>query len=265
MIELPLIFVGGLLGSAHCIGMCGPLALSLGASTPEGTSPLARQVVFSFGRLFTYCCFGAVAGYTGAWLSHQSNGFAVPQAWLAIAAGLALLCMGLATTGYLPRPAVRALSSAPCGVATWLKTYLSSPGLTGPLLAGVFTGFIPCGLVYAFLLKSGSAGGLWMGWLTMAAFGLGTFPLMILLGYGGRMLPVANRARLMQVAAWCVVVTGAISVARGAYQLRAIEDPSAAPCPLCVAEAAESGGPAGLSRPGPEPSTPPRQGPGQAR
>jgi len=233
MIELPLIFIGGLLGSAHCIGMCGPLAISLSASAPAGSPLLRRQLVFSLGRIFTYGFCGTAAGMGGAWLSHGSQGFVLSQAWLAIVAGVVLVLMGLVTLGILPKPATRRLSGLPCGTATWLKTFLSSTGWTGPLLAGVFTGFIPCGLVYAFLLKAGSSGSLWMGWLTMIAFGLGTIPLMVLVGYGGRFLTVANRTRLFQVAAWCLVITGAISIARGSAQLETPSVAKTAPCPFC--------------------------------
>lgn len=236
MIELPLIFVGGLLGSAHCIGMCGPLAVSLSASLPAGASLLQRQLVFSLGRLFTYAFCGAAAGLGGAWLSSGSRSFVLSQAWLAIFAGVVLILMGLVTVGILPKPATRILAGLPCGAASWLKTFLTSSSWSGPLLAGVFTGFIPCGLVYAFLLKAGSSGSLWLGWLTMVAFGLGTIPLMVLLGYSGKFLSVAHRSRLFQVAAWCIVLTGAISIARGTTQLDAPSVADAAPCPLCESE-----------------------------
>ena len=233
MTELPLIFIGGLLGSAHCIGMCGPLAVSLSASTPAGSSLLRRQLVFSMGRVFTYGFCGAAAGMGGAWLSSGSHGFVLSQAWLAIFAGVVLILMGLVTVGIIPKPATRLLSGLPCGTATWLKTFLTSTGWAGPLLAGVFTGFIPCGLVYGFLLKAGSTGSLWMGWLTMAAFGLGTIPLMVLVGYSGRFFSTNSRSRLFQVAAWCIVLTGGISITRGVTQLETPSLAETAPCPLC--------------------------------
>ncbi len=235
-LELLPIFFGGLMGSAHCIGMCGPLAVSLSASAPAGTSLLRRQLVFSLGRIFTYGFCGAAAGMGGVWLSSGSHSFVLSQAWLAIFAGVVLVLMGLVTVGILPRPATRLLSGLPCGTATWLKTFLSSTGWAGPLLAGVFTGFIPCGLVYAFLLKAGSSGSLWMGWLTMIAFGLGTVPLMVLVGYSGRFFSATNRSRIFQVAAWCIVLTGAISIARGAAQLNTPSVAETAPCPFCESE-----------------------------
>ena len=236
MIELPLIFFGGLVGSAHCLGMCGPLAVSLAASTPAGASLMQRQLVFSLGRIFTYSFCGAAAGLGGAWLSEGSRGFILSQAWLAILAGALLILMGLVTVGLLPKLTSNVLSGIPCGAATWLKTFLTSGNWAGPLLAGLFTGFIPCGLVYAFLIKAGSTGSVGLGWLTMAAFGLGTVPLMVLVGYSGRFLSVANRSRLFQIAAWCIIVTGAISIVRGVSQLDSSSLSETAPCPLCESE-----------------------------
>lgn len=236
MMELPLIFVGGLLGSAHCIGMCGPLAVALSANSPSGREVYRRQLLFSLGRIFTYGFCGAVAGVAGAWLTSGSRGFIMSQAWLAIFAGVLLTLMGLVAAGVFPKPAARLLSGLPCGAATWLKTFLTSSSWFGPLLAGVFTGFIPCGLVYAFLLKAGSSGSLWMGWLTMAAFGFGTVPMMVLVGYGGRLLSAAGRTRLFAIAAWCIVLTGVISVSRGVTQLGASSIAQAETCPFCEEE-----------------------------
>lgn len=233
MIELPLILVGGLLGSAHCLGMCGPLAISLAASAPPGSSHLQRQLVFSLGRLFTYGFCGAVAGFAGAWLSSGSGSFVWSQSWLAILAGAALILMGLVTLGYLPKPSLKWLGTMPCGAASWLKTFLATGKWIGPLLAGVFTGFIPCGLVYAFLLKAGSTGSVAMGWLTMVAFGAGTVPLMVAIGYGGRAFSLAGRTRMFQIAAWCLVLTGVISIARGTSQLGTESVAQTAPCPFC--------------------------------
>ena len=233
MIELPLIFVGGLLGSAHCLGMCGPLAIALSAAAPEKSNLLGRQLLFSVGRIFTYGFCGAAAGFGGAWLSAESRSLVLSQAWLAIFAGAVLLLMGLVTAGVMPKPTTRFLSGLPCGAAGWLKTFLSAPSWLGALVAGVFTGFIPCGLVYAFLLKAGSTGDIWLGWLTMAAFGLGTVPLMVVVGYGGQFLSVMSRAKILHIAAWCIVLTGGISMARGVTQLNPPDNTLTAECPFC--------------------------------
>ncbi|MBX3433823.1 MAG: sulfite exporter TauE/SafE family protein [Pirellulales bacterium] len=235
MIELPLIFVGGLLGSAHCIGMCGPLALTLGAGARGAKDNLRRQVVFSAGRLFTYAAAGAAAGFGGLWLAQNNRTVVLSQAWVGIVAGAALVLIGLATAGILPRKALKLLGGVPCGAAAGLKSFLTAPHLSGVLLAGVFTGFIPCGLVYAFLLKALSTGSVLAGGLTMLAFGLGTMPLMIAAGAGASLLSIATRQRVFHAAAWCVVLTGAITIARGATQLSPPDGATTAPCPLCEA------------------------------
>ncbi len=65
MTELAMIFVGGLLGGGHCVGMCGPLVLAIGAPAPDWTANVRRQLAYSVGRIFTYAVVGAMAGYAG--------------------------------------------------------------------------------------------------------------------------------------------------------------------------------------------------------
>ena len=73
MIELPLVFLGGLLGSAHCVGMCGGFAVSIGIGSRGLASNLRRQLVYTAGRIFTYSFFGIVAGYAGLWIAAQGE------------------------------------------------------------------------------------------------------------------------------------------------------------------------------------------------
>lgn len=234
MTDLPLVFLGGLLGSGHCVGMCGPLAITLGAVSPRPKSNFTRQIAFSCGRIFTYAFCGAAAGFSGTWLAVHSGTLVLSQAVLAIVAGVALTIVGLTSTGILPRVRLPALTAVPCSAATGIKTMLQFPGLRGAALAGVFTGFIPCGLVYAFLIKAVSSGGPLEGAATMAAFGAGTAPLMTLTGVGASALRKVTRARLVRFAAWCVVVTGVATVARGAWQFGGTGDSDTPACPFCA-------------------------------
>lgn len=238
MTDLPLIFLGGLLGSSHCIGMCGPLALALGVQSGRLQANLGRQLLFSAGRIFTYGFLGAMAGATGWWLAERPQTLVNVQSALSILAGVVLVWLGLATAGVLPRRigehwGGQWLSSASCAAAGWFKTLLTAPGAASALLAGVFTGFIPCGLVYAFVVYAASSGDVVRGWATMVAFGLGTVPLMVLAGCGGTLLSLAARTRVLRIAAWCVVATGLISVARGAGYLELVANAAPAGCPFC--------------------------------
>ena len=221
VLELALIFVGGFLVSYHCIGMCGPLALIIGSGKPQLKSNLGRQLVFSAGRIFTYAFLGAIAGFAGMLIS---KGKRLPvmnvQAWLAIVAGVLLIAFGLFATGIFSRRSAGAgQGGVSCLAATWLKTFLTSSALVNVFLAGLFTGFIPCGMVYVFAAKAAATGSLFFGLLTMIAFGLGTVPLMVLAGCGASVFSHVTRAKFLKVAAWCIVLTGAITLTRGAVSL----------------------------------------------
>ena len=87
MIGLPLVFLGGLLGSAHCVGMCGGFALLIGSGARSARANLARQIVYSLGRIFTYSACGAAVGYAGLRLSDDLPSVVNAQALLAIVAG----------------------------------------------------------------------------------------------------------------------------------------------------------------------------------
>ena len=233
MTELIFVFTGGFLGSAHCIGMCGPLALALGMTGQSFTAILSRQLTFSAGRICTYGLAGAFVGFAGMWLGQWSWLAMNRQASLAIVAGVALVLLGLRTVGILPRLGFSWFAPHSCEAAASLKTLLLSPKLNAAFLAGVFTGFIPCGLVYAFLILAASTGDVLHSWAIMVAFGAGTVPIMVLTGCGGSMISVATRSRVLRIAGWCVVVTGMISIARGTGYLNFSSSPNPTGCPFC--------------------------------
>lgn len=245
MIEWPLILLAGLLGSSHCVGMCGPFALALGTRAPSPTSNLLRQLVYSSGRITTYAFGGALAGYAGLRLTDRWGVWVDVQAWLAILAGVVLVWQGLRSAGILPR--LTHMAGTPCLASSFFGAFLAGDALDRVFLAGIMTGFLPCGLVYAFLALAGAAGGLGWGMITMALFGLGTVPLMALTGLGGSLLSYTRRQHLLRLAAWSVILAGGISLWRGVGFLRA-EEPASAGCPVCQTASADSFLPSWLVR-----------------
>jgi sulfite exporter TauE/SafE len=238
MIELLLVFVAGMLGTAHCLGMCGPFALVVGGTNGRWRTALGRQLAYTVGRIFTYAVLGATAGYCGAWLATAFPTLINIPAVLAIAAGLLLIDQGLRAAGWRPLDLLRRRrrlqpSSAPCLAGGFLGQFLRQSGFTGALLAGLFTGLLPCGLLYGMLALASTTHSVVWGTATMAIFGMGTAPVMILAGLGGRLFSLAGRRRLLAAAAWCLVLTGVISLARGAAFL-SLGDRPAAGCPLCT-------------------------------
>jgi sulfite exporter TauE/SafE len=157
---------------------------------------------------------------------------------LAIVAGVFLIYQGLRTAKVLPPIASlwkrqTRLAKPPCLAASFFASFLNSPSSKGVFLAGLLTGFLPCGLVYAFLTLAASTANVFIGAATMAVFGAGTAPIMMLAGIGGSMLSIGWRQRLLQIAAWCVVAAGMISIARGLGYVSWGSEPPAG-CPFCA-------------------------------
>ena len=103
MTEWPLILLGGMLGSSHCIGMCGGFALALGSTRRGLAANLARQTAYSLGRVFTYSSSGAIVGYGGWRLTGELSAVINVQATLCVVAGALLVIEGLAAAGVFPR------------------------------------------------------------------------------------------------------------------------------------------------------------------
>lgn len=233
MIELPLIFAAGFLGSSHCIGMCGPFALLLGSSSSTWNSNLSRQLLYSVGRIFTYTMLGAAVGFGGMRFSAMAPSLINVPAILSIVAGLFLIYQGLATLGLVRFPTVGKGSST-CLAGGLLAGFLRSTRRSDVFLAGLFTGFMPCGLVYGFLGMAASTQSMAMGACVMLVFGFGTVPIMVATGIGGNLLSLAKRKQLLRFAACCLVLAGLITVVRGAsfIGLASTQSPAEA-CPLC--------------------------------
>lgn len=219
MIEFPLVLLSGLLGSSHCVGMCGGFAVLVGMGQRSVWRNLLSQLAYSSGRIFTYSVLGAIAGAAGLKLAERAGGFVHIPAALCVIAGLFLVVEGLSAAGFELRRWRKKREGAAIGgclASPLFAALLRTPGLQNAFSAGLLTGFLPCGLVYAFLSLAASTGDVVYGLLVMAVFGLGTVPLMVLTGTTASLLSVVTRRRLMAVAAWCVVLTGTLTIARGA-------------------------------------------------
>ncbi len=228
MIDGVVIFLGGLLGSAHCVGMCGGFALALG-TRPGLAANLGRQTAYSLGRIFTYASLGAMAGFTGRRLMAEGGALLNVQAALALTAGVLLVLQGLSAAGLLP--AARARTGGACLGPGLFAGLLGATRLRSVFLGGVVNGLLPCGLVYAYLALAASSADMATAALVMALFGLGTLPVMVLVGCGGSLLGTACRHQLLRVAAWCVILTGLLSIYRGVALIR---EPPGSACPFCL-------------------------------
>ncbi len=234
-----LAMVGGLLGSSHCVGMCGGFATIVGLQTGSIRGNLRAQLFYSGGRLMSYATLGAIAGFAGQRLTAS-----LPQAinvpsFLCLVAGVFLFREGLLASG-LFRRRIENPSPTGCLFGPLFSTLLRIPGGRNTFVAGIATGLLPCGLVYAFVSLAASSGELTSGLTTMVAFGLGTVPLMVITGCGASLLSWAARQRLWQVAAWSVMLTGLLTLGRGVAYLQAAPENKAAACPYCTQSAQDA-------------------------
>lgn len=230
MIELPLIFLAGVLGSGHCVGMCGGFALAIGGGTTSLSASLSRQMLYTLGRLFTYGSLGAIVACGGVRLSQLTATLVNVPAVLSLGAGVLLLYFGLRSAGVLKRAGLKRGGTS-CLAGSLFGSFLSAPDGLSVFLAGLFTGFLPCGLLYGMLALAAATGSLTLGWATMVVFGLGTAPAMLLVGCGGPLLSLAARRKLNTLAAWSVVATGVVSLVRGFCFLS--WGGSTGECPFC--------------------------------
>jgi hypothetical protein len=247
MIELPLVFLAGSLGTAHCLGMCGPLALRLSASSTSWKQAFARQSLYSLGRIFSYTFLGLLAGFCGQWAARHSAALINVPAVFAILAGLVFIYQGLRETGILTKldRIMRARSTSPaekmnpvhagasCGGGLLFAPFFRGQGPSGALVAGICTGFLPCGLLYGMLTLAASTQHVLLGGVTMLIFGLGTTPLMLLAGASGQLLGLSSRQWLFTAAAWCLLLTGCVSLGRGLSHFSWGDRPAAG-CPFCA-------------------------------
>ena len=228
-----LVMVGGLLGSSHCVGMCGGFAALVGLNTGTFAANVRAQLVYSGGRLMSYATLGAIAGFAGKRLVNSVPGMVNVPAILCIVAGGFLIREGLLATGLWPKR-ITGSSTTGCMLKPLFSTILKTPRARNAFVAGIVTGLLPCGLVYAFVSLAASSGDLLLGMGTMVAFGLGTIPLMVATGCGASLLSWSARQRMWKLAAWSVVVTGMLTLGRGAAFLQTTNKSTSGACPFCA-------------------------------
>jgi hypothetical protein len=174
------LFLVGLLGGTHCVGMCGGIvgALSLGAP-----ARWSMHLAYNAGRIFSYAMAGAVAGALGA-ASMGLEGQVPVRLLLYFLANLMLVALGLYLTGV-----TRALAfTERLGQHLWrllqplTRRFLPARSVSQAFPLGLLWGWLPCGLVYSALVSALGAGSPGRGALLMLAFGLGTLPNLLLAG-----------------------------------------------------------------------------------
>ncbi len=200
-------FLLGLIGSLHCAGMCGPLALALPPAGATAPAYVLGRVAYNAGRIITYCLLGLVVGLAGRTLL-----LAGLQRWTSIALGVALL-LGLFASRKL------ALSRPVTAAVNQLKSRMSGllrrRSLAGLAVLGLLNGLLPCGLVYVACAGAAATGGILAGAGYMTAFGVGTVPMMLAISLSGKLVPTSLRLKLVKTIPVCVFLLATLLILRG--------------------------------------------------
>jgi hypothetical protein len=204
-------FILGLLGSFHCVGMCGPIAFMLPVDRTNSIKKVSQIAIYHFGRLLSYSLIGLVFGLIGK--SLYIFGF---QQQLSILIGVLMILVVVIPQKTFnkynfSKPIYRTISKIKSALGAALKKKTMDTFLT----IGFLNGFLPCGLVYMALFAAIAGGNAANGSLYMAVFGLGTIPLMTTAIYFSHFLKGKTRQRIQKAIPVFVIVIGALFILRG--------------------------------------------------
>jgi hypothetical protein len=212
-LDYSLAFVTGLLGSGHCVGMCGALVCGFFIKAAEGGAGPSAYAAYHGARIGVYTLVGAIAALAGVALI-STGLLGKLQGILQILAGVLVILLGLEVMGVLRTRL--AVGFAP---ARWLRRVFaraaSSGSLAGAGLGGLVNGLMPCALTLAMAVKATAAGSAPAGAGLMLAFGLGTLPSMLLVTVVFARLGARVRGHLLKGAAVVVILMGISTLYQG--------------------------------------------------
>lgn len=208
--------LGFLFSFAHCLGMCGGIVAAYSATLRSGgRGDVWPHVLYSLGRTVTYAVIGALVGGMGSAVEVGARlaGF---QGTMSVLAGLVMGLLGLGMLGW-KLPGLGALPSlASTGrFQAAFQRVLAADVRWRTFGLGLLNGLLPCGMVYSGAALALSSAHPVTGALTMASFGLGTLPAMLMLGLLAYRLGAQLRERLQQVGALVLIVVGLLTIWRG--------------------------------------------------
>lgn len=201
-------FFIGLLGSVHCIGMCGPLAFAVPIRNNSWWLIVSDKTLYNIGRIITYSFLGLIVGFIGKqfWLLGMQQGVSLGSGLLIIMAGFSRL--------FKVRMKDNAILSKVLAPVNRLLNY-ALQHRAGHLVIGLLNGFLPCGFVYLALVgaintSSPLASAQFMFW-----FGAGTFPLMLIATVSSGFIRPVLRRRINRAMPYLMVCLGFWFILRG--------------------------------------------------
>ena len=201
----------GLANSLHCVGMCGPIAFSLGISQEKNIHFYIKNLTYQLGRVTTYTILGLLVGIIGQGLNF--GGF---QKYISIIAGSLMIIYAL-----LPKKTIAKIESAGGSskalirLKSSLGKFIRKRNYFSLYITGILNGLLPCGAVYVALTAAIATGFFAKSALFMFLFGIGTIPLMFLVVFFGTTVNMKIRNKINRIIPYITILIGLIFILRG--------------------------------------------------
>jgi uncharacterized protein len=208
------IFAGlviGFIGSFHCVGMCGPIALALPVPVSDNLRFYAGRVIYNFGRILSYALMGILAGFISEKL--VISGF---QQILSISLGILILIIVLIPHRFRNKIFTAGIIQKLINpVKVSIGSLFQQKSYSSFFSIGFLNGFLPCGFVYAGLAGAISTGSTFNGMLFMVFFGLGTFPAMFTVSIFSKFIKIGLRKKLSKLVPVFAIFLAVLFIMRG--------------------------------------------------
>lgn len=205
-------FFMGLLGSVHCIGMCGPLVMALPISQMNPIQKVLASILYHIGKITTYGLLGVLVGLFGKQIPFYNV-----QQHLSIVIGSLMLVyvlwvfylhpkrkLGFLKIDWLQKPIIAALGKL-----------FKQNNVGSFLLIGFLNGLLPCGMIYLALGSAWANQSALQSGLFMVLFGLGTLPALLMVAFGGQLMGFAFRQKIQKALPYMLFSMGVLLILRG--------------------------------------------------
>jgi len=201
----------GLVGSLHCAGMCGPIAIALPLNNQSWFLKLIGGLLYNTGRTITYAILGAIFGLAGMGLALGGL-----QQWVSIIIGAVMILAVL-----IPRlgPMGNKMGAFTDPISVLLKKpfvkLFRARTYSSLFIIGLLNGFLPCGLVYIALAGALVMSRAYEGAFYMISFGIGTIPVMLAISAAGNIISQKLRKKLSRAIPIFIILLGILFILRG--------------------------------------------------
>lgn len=206
--EYTALFLIGLTGSLHCLGMCGPIVLALPSQDKSPSVLFLNRILYNSGRILSYALIGFMIGFIGSKLNVIKF-----QDYVSIIAGAAIILFTIIPANIKNKTFFNYKYFQP--INNGIRKLFKQNTRYSFLFIGVLNGFLPCGLIYVAAAAAFASASIYKGALLMAIFGLGTFPLMLLASVAAKYISKDLRSRFNKLVPVLAIVVGVIFILRG--------------------------------------------------